>query len=169
MNLFLILMTAFTVQAAPNPKAVTPERFKQFPLTTIRQHRATLLPEEFATARHLINRDPRALSWSFNLFYQGEVQPISGARKELVDFVVKNNPQLKDRYQYEILVSDGEEKFWLPIQNDILAQFKREIKKKGEPIYAHTRYFGSYYEGVPKQFFLMLGYRRNVNMFKSFQ
>ncbi len=155
---------AATTDAAT--QSASAKRLKEFPLTTLKQHRETLLPENLAGAKKPISPDARAISWAFSLAYQGEMQPIAPARKKLVDFVVRSNPQLSGQYEYEILVSDGEEEFWLPVQNTTLGHFKAEAMKKGEKIYAHTRYFGSYFDGKPKQFFLMLGYRKAFNIFK---
>ncbi len=166
MILLSILVSGFLSLAAPHKMSQvlmpSQQRLKEFPLVTLRTHRTTLQPSDLASPKHLINRDPRALSWAFNLRYEGQMQPIAPERRELMEFIVKMSPQLKGVYTYEILVSDGEETFWLPIQNGTLAFFKRDQIKKGERFYAQTRYFGSYYKEVPRQFFIMLGYRKTL-------
>ena len=174
MKYILLLMSLFFVlstEAAPASDAATQnasaQRLREFPVTTLKKHRETILPQNLAQSKNAISPDARAISWAFNLEYEGTTQPIASERKKLVDFVVHKNPQLKGQYQYEILVSDGEENFWLPVQNDVLSQFKKEILKKGDKLFAHTRYFGSYYDKTPKQFFLMLGYRKAMNIFSK--
>jgi len=175
MGMISVLVLSFLASAAPQKAATTPQlglaapsaqRLREFPLTTLRKHLAMLRPSELADRRNLVNRDPRAISWSFDLHYQGIMQPIASARRDLVNFVESKNPQLKGQYKYEILVNDGEQDFWLPIQNGTLGYFKRDGMKKGDRIFAQTRYFGSYFEQVPKQFFLMLGYRKAMTFFK---
>lgn len=65
------------------------------------------------------------------------------------------NNKFFDLYSNEVLVSDGNEDFWLPLQSTFLSDFKSEVKK-GDLFKAETRYFGNHFDGKSTQFFLMV-------------
>ena len=135
----------------------TPERLNQFPITTLKRHREQLKPMEMADAKNQNIIDPRSISWGFRLTFKGEIRSIPKSKKKFLEMLATSSGKAPffNLYSDEVLVSDGNEEFWLPLQSSFLKAFKSEVKK-GDLFQAYTRYFGSYFDDKPIQLFLMV-------------
>jgi hypothetical protein len=82
-----------------------------------------------------------------SVVYLGKQRPINTRKAQFLDNYFKGlgNPKVRSLLESEILVSEGNTQYWLPIQKDLLLHLEEEVKT-GERLIVFVAWLGVYKE-----------------------
>ncbi|MFZ3063841.1 MAG: hypothetical protein WA277_00965 [Nitrospirota bacterium] len=82
----------------------------------------------------------KVLGAEAKVIYLGEIRPIEGGKRKLIDgyFVAINRRELASLFKHELLVGEGENQYWLPIEERLINRFRVEIKSNSQVLLAFS-------------------------------
>ena len=95
-----------------------------------------------------INALAVSLPYRFKMEYQGEFRTISQEKRELLGVLAKSgffNDIFIDLFETEVLVKDGSNFYWFPVQSFLINSLKKEILK-GAQINLYVMFAGTVWE-----------------------
>ena len=131
MNLRMVLFTA-TLLTAPGAVAgqSTWCRYQARPLAgVIDQHAAELREEALADTLHGRHFSARQFPRRVNVVYSGQVRPVPTAHYEFLEHyfgAILGRSLPPGLFQREVLVSERDLEFWIPIQDQLVPQLESE-------------------------------------------
>jgi hypothetical protein len=71
------------------------------------------------------------------VIYTGKSRQVSAARKQHLDMLVTSfsvDPKVIEKYETELLFTEGDDQYWLPVQKALIPFFEKEVKVGGDVI-----------------------------------
>lgn len=89
-----------------------------------------------------------SLPYRIKVEYQNEFRPISQEKMKLLDFLAKSgilNETFINLFETEMLVKDGSNFYWFPVQKFLIHYFKKELSK-GAQVNLYSMFAGTVLE-----------------------